>query len=95
MRNAFAVTVLNPKGLVFFVAFVPQFLDPAVALFPQAAIMVATFVGLAGLNVAAYAVLATQARNAIRKPSVQRAVNRVSGSLLIGAGAMTVAASRP
>jgi threonine/homoserine/homoserine lactone efflux protein len=35
--------------------------------------------------------MATVARRTIRKPSVQRAVNRVGGSLLIGAGVLTVA----
>lgn len=94
LRNAFAVTVLNPKALVFFVAFVPQFLDPGRAWLPQAAVMVATFVTLAGLNVLIYAVVAVRARSAIQRPSIQRLVNRVSGSLLIGAGAMTAAASR-
>ncbi|MEM7777688.1 MAG: LysE family translocator [Pseudomonadota bacterium] len=89
LRNAFAVTVLNPKALVFFVAFVPQFLDPTAAIFPQAATMVATFVTLAAINTTFYAVVATQARRTIQRPSIQRLVNRVSGSLLVGAGAMT------
>lgn len=94
MWNAFAVTVLNPKALVFFVAFVPQFLDPKGDVLVQSATMIATFVILAGINVAIYAWVAVQARDAIRRPSVQKVVNRVSGSLLIGAGAMTAAASK-
>lgn len=89
LRNAFAVTVLNPKALVFFVAFVPQFLDPDRPFFMQAVIMIATFVLLAGLNTAGYAVAAVQARRTIQKPSVQRLVNRITGGLLIGAGATT------
>jgi threonine/homoserine/homoserine lactone efflux protein len=54
MREAYVVTALNPKSIVFFVAFVPQFLDPARAFLPQAAILVATFVGLAALKVDFY-----------------------------------------
>lgn len=94
LRNAFLVTVLNPKALVFFVAFVPQFLDPAHPILPQAVIMIATFVTLAAANTTIYALAATQARRTIQQPSVQRLVNRVSGSLLIGAGAMTAAYSK-
>ncbi|MEL6299605.1 MAG: LysE family translocator [Pseudomonadota bacterium] len=89
LRTTFLVTVLNPKGIVFFVAFVPQFVDPAAAYAPQALLMMATFVGLAVLNAAIYAAIATHARGAVQRPAVQRAVNRVSGSILIGAGVYT------
>lgn len=87
--HAYVVTALNPKGMVFFVAFLPQFLDTAAPLVPQMAIFMATFLGLATLNAAAYALTAAAARQTIRKPSVQRIVNRVGGSLLVGAGVMT------
>ncbi|MEO0798375.1 MAG: LysE family translocator [Pseudomonadota bacterium] len=93
-RNAFAVTVLNPKAIVFFVAFVPQFLDPSRPVLQQSVIMIGTFVTLAGLNVLAYALCAVRARRAIESPRVQRAVNKVSGGLLIGAGAMTALAGK-
>jgi len=89
--HLYAVTALNPKSIVFFVAFLPQFLDAAAPLLPQILIMEATFLVLATLNALSYALVATVARRTIRKPSVQRAVNRVGGSLLIGAGVLTVA----
>ena len=89
--HLYAVTALNPKSIVFFVAFLPQFLDAAAPLLPQILIMEATFLVLATLNALGYALLATVARRTIRKPSVQRAVNRLGGSLLIGAGVLTVA----
>ena len=60
MREAYVVTALNPKGIVFFVAFVPQFLDPARPFLAQAAILVATFVTLAAVNAAGYALLAAR-----------------------------------
>ncbi|MBX5046189.1 LysE family translocator [Rhizobium lentis] len=87
--HSYAVTALNPKSIVFFVAFVPQFLNPALPFFGQMAIMEATFLVLAILNAAAYAFLAHSARGLIRKASVQRAVNRTGGTLLIAAGAVT------
>jgi threonine/homoserine/homoserine lactone efflux protein len=86
--HAFAVTALNPKGIVFFVAFLPQFVNPEAELLPQFAIFVATFVTMAALNVLGFAFLASAARRAVRKPAVQRAVNRTGGTLLIGAGVL-------
>ncbi|TWG67433.1 LysE family translocator [Aminobacter sp. J44] len=83
--HAYVVTALNPKSIIFFVAFLPQFLDPAAPALTQMVVFETTFVILATLNAAAYALLASMARGAIRKPSVQRIVNRTGGSLLIGA----------
>lgn len=87
--HAFVVTALNPKSIVFFVAFLPQFLAAGEPLLPQFAAMEATFVTLAALNALAYALLASGARRAIRRPAVQRAVNRAGGSLLVAAGVAT------
>jgi threonine/homoserine/homoserine lactone efflux protein len=84
--HAYVVTALNPKSILFFVAFVPQFLDATQPLLPQVVTMEATFVILAALNATLFAVLAAAARQRLREPRVQRAVNRAGGSLLIGAG---------
>jgi len=91
MLHTYAVTALNPKSIVFFVAFLPQFLDTAQPLASQMVAMEATFLMLATLNATLYALLASAARKAVRTPSVQRAVNRTGGSLLIGAGLLTAA----
>lgn len=87
--HAYIVTALNPKSIVFFVAFVPQFLNPAQPFFEQMVIMELTFLVLAAINASTYALLANAARGIIRKASVQRAVNRTGGTLLIAAGAVT------
>ncbi len=84
--HAFAVTALNPKSVLFFVAFVPQFIDKSAEFGPQVAILVATFVMLAMFNALAYAQLAVQARTMLHRPSVLRAVNRTGGGILMGAG---------
>ena len=86
--HTFAVTATNPKSLVFFVAFLPQFLDAARPFLAQVAVMEATFLVLATLNATFYALLASAARRAIRRPAVRRAVNRTGGGLLVGAGLM-------
>jgi threonine/homoserine/homoserine lactone efflux protein len=85
--HAYAVTALNPKSIVFFVAFLPQFLLADKPIVPQMVVFEATFLVLATLNAAGYALMASAARRTVRQPSVQRAVNRVGGSLLIVAGA--------
>jgi threonine/homoserine/homoserine lactone efflux protein len=52
LRQAYVATALNPKGIAFFVAFVPQFLDQSSPFLPQAALLVATVVLLAAPNAA-------------------------------------------
>ncbi|MDO5896070.1 LysE family translocator [Agrobacterium sp. Azo12] len=88
--HTYIVTALNPKSIVFFVAFLPQFLVPTLPWLPQMVIFETTFLVLAIINAALYGLLASAARNTIRKPSVQRVVNRTGGSLLIGAGLLTL-----
>lgn len=91
MAHAWIVTALNPKSITFFVAFLPQFLDPHAAFLPQLLVFQATFLTLAFLNALAYALAASRARRAVRSPRVLGAINKAGGSLLIGAGIATVA----
>lgn len=93
-RRAFVVTALNPKGIVFFMAFAPQFIDPAGSFASQGAILVATFTLLGIVNAAGYALAASSARGLFRRPSVVGLANKIGGTLLIGAGVMTVAMRR-
>lgn len=89
--HAYAVTALNPKSIIFFVAFVPQFIDPHMAMTPQIVVFEATFLALATLNAFAYALLAAAARKVVRSQRVQRAINRTGGTLLIGAALFAAA----
>lgn len=84
--HAYAVTATNPKGLMFFMAFVPQFLDASRPFLPQVLVLVSTFVTMATLSSLGFALLASAARQRLTQPGVQRVVNRTGGSLLIGAG---------
>lgn len=87
--NAYVVTALNPKGIIFFVAFVPQFVDPTRSLWTQFAILEATFLTLAAANVVVWAILAGEFRNRIGSPRTLRALNRVGAGFLVGAGFVT------
>lgn len=93
-RDSFVITALNPKGILFFVAFVPQFIDPAAPYLPQAATYVITFTLLGILNAALFAFAAAGARRTIRQPKVMRAALRTGGSLLMMAGLAAVLTRR-
>ncbi|MEL6218735.1 MAG: LysE family translocator [Pseudomonadota bacterium] len=92
--QSYVVTALNPKSIVFFVAFVPQFVDPAAPLLPQFVVLEATFLALAGINTALWAAGAGTLRQKIGRPSVLRAMGRTGGAFLIGAGVLTAFARR-
>ncbi|WP_407524617.1 LysE family translocator [Methylobacterium oryzisoli] len=87
--HVWLVTALNPKSLTFFIAFLPQFLDPRSDLVSQMAVFEATFLAIASLNALAYAVLAGRARFLFGRADRVRLFNRLGGSLLIGAGIAT------
>ncbi|NKB51782.1 MAG: LysE family translocator [Rhizobiaceae bacterium] len=93
-NHAAAVTALNPKSIVFFIAFVPQFITPSNPLAIQFAILIVTFVGLAALNALAYALLADKLRSKISKPSVLSWLTRFGGAALITMGIATAAINR-
>lgn len=90
--GTFAVTALNPKTIMFFMAFAPQFMSPAHAFLPQAAILVSTFVLLVAATDAGYAWLASSFAPVLRSPRVRRWAERAGGGALVGAGVATAAA---
>lgn len=92
--NTYAVTALNPKGIVFFVAFLPQFLSPTAPAAPQLWILGTTFVVLAAINATLYATFASAARRMLESPRAQRRFNLVGGSLICTAGAWALIAKR-
>jgi homoserine/homoserine lactone efflux protein len=92
--NSCVVTALNPKSILFFIAFVPQFIDPAASALPQFIILEVTFLTLAAVNVAIWAVLAGHLRARFKRPETLKMVNRIGGSFLIGAGLLTATLRR-
>lgn len=89
LGHAWLVTALNPKGITFFVAFLPQFLNPEVSFLTQMLIFETTFLVLAFANALGYAVVASRARRLAGNPKAISWFNRAGGTLLIGAGLAT------
>lgn len=92
--NTYIVTALNPKGIVFFVAFLPQFISPVAAVGRQLWILAVTFVMMATINATLYAVFAASARRILASPHIERRFNFAGGSLLSAAGVWALLAKR-
>jgi len=92
--QSFLISVLNPKGPAFYVAFVPQFIDATGPVFQQFSILIATFLGVAAMNSVFWLVFATGLRSQFRKPMAMKILNRIGASCLFVAGAFAARASR-
>ncbi|NPV24467.1 LysE family translocator [Bradyrhizobium aeschynomenes] len=79
------VLLSNPKVMVFFGAFLPQFMDMSRDHVPQVALLGVTFMVVAGLTDAVYALLAGRARKLFSARRT-RLVSRISGGFMIGGG---------
>ena len=80
------VALSNPKTIVFFTAFLPQFIDPRLSAGPQLAAMCVASVMIAGALDCAWAVAAGMGRAWFMKPSRVKLLGRLSGTVLIGGG---------
>ncbi len=80
------VTTANPKSMFFLAAFFPQFVDPLAAPGPQFALLGVTFLAITFVFTALWAVVAGRAGSAFRTRRGIVLRNRITGSLMIGAG---------
>ena len=90
--HAFAVTAVNPKCILFFVAFLPQFISHDAPAAPQLLLLGVTFVILSALNAATFSFLSGTAGSRIQDPRFMRKLKGAGGSVMIGAGLLTAAA---
>ncbi len=93
-KRSYIVTSLNPKGIAFFIAFMPQFIVPGDSTVFQMIILGSTFLVLATINAALYALFAGYLRHTLVKQGSRKWFNRCGGSALIGAGCLTAAMQR-
>ena len=84
--QGFLVAITNPKAIVFYIAFLPQFVDPHLPAGPQLLLMIGTIIGMTLLFDSGYALLAGRTRTWFIAPGRRRLQCRISGTLLIGIG---------
>ena len=89
------VALSNPKTIVFFTAFLPQFLDPRLPAGPQLTAMCAVSVLLAAVTDSAWAVASGLGRVWFMRPARAKLLRRLSGVALIGGGFWLSLARRP
>jgi threonine/homoserine/homoserine lactone efflux protein len=94
-RQGMLVNVLNPKTAIFFLAFLPQFVDPSMAVAPQVLVLGAEFIAIAVISDGAYAVVAGTLGERIRSSALaNRWVDRAAGGSLIALGGLAAVSKR-
>jgi threonine/homoserine/homoserine lactone efflux protein len=95
-RQGVIVNVLNPKTALFFLAFLPQFVDPhRGAVWPQVALLGTLFVGVAVLSDMTYALVSSAIAGRIRRTGTAAAVRRwLTGGIFVALGITAAAARR-
>lgn len=86
--NGFLIGASNPKALLFFTAFFPQFINPAAPQLPQFLALVVTFVAFEMSCLMLYANFAARIAPWLRKPGRATMFNRLCGATFVGAGAL-------
>jgi len=84
--RGFVVAMTNPKTIVFFTAFLPQFIDPSLPVGRQLWVMCTVTVVLAALLDAVWGIAAGLGRAFLMKPQHNRLLGRLSGLVLMGGG---------
>ncbi len=93
-RQSFLISALNPKGPVFYIAFVPQFVAGGASEFQQFAILMVTFLCVAALNSLMWLFGADNLRVVLSGATAQHIFNRCGASCLFVAGIYTLKVSR-
>ncbi|MBL1419260.1 MAG: LysE family translocator [Alphaproteobacteria bacterium] len=92
-KSGFLAALLNPKAIIFYMAFLTQFMNPEADMLLQFGILVATSTVVIGVLLAGYALLATRAKKAFKSQKAQKYFGYTGGSFLIG-GSVLMATTR-
>ena len=92
--TGFMTNVTNPKGIVFMVAVLPQFIDPLRPLWLQLLILLATSISVDLVVMHGYAFLASRAQRWLATAKARRAQNHVFGGVLVAMGASLLLVKR-
>jgi homoserine/homoserine lactone efflux protein len=86
--RGFLVNATNPKGIVFMLAVLPQFIDPARPQLVQYAIAAGTLFFTDLVVMSGYTAFAAKVLRALREPHHVRWMNRTIGAMFVAAGAV-------
>jgi homoserine/homoserine lactone efflux protein len=92
--QGFLIAITNPKAIIFYIAFLPQFVDPHLAAGPQLLAMSSVMILIALISDTCYALLAGRVRAWFTTPARRRLQGRITGTLLIGTGCGLLLARR-
>ena len=92
--HAYTVTALNPKSIVFYVAFFPLFISADRPLLPQVLVFGTTFLVMATINAILYALLAGQVTRFLKGYRARKNLNRAAGGILLVTGGILGLARR-
>lgn len=92
--TGFFTNVTNPKGIVFMVAVLPQFIDPQRSLWLQLLVLLVTTIGVDLVVMHGYAFLASRAQRWLATARARRTQNRVFGGVLMAMGASLLLVKR-
>ncbi|PMW98872.1 lysine transporter LysE [Pseudomonas sp. FW215-R2] len=93
-RQEFLVAAGNPKAILIFTAFLPQFVDPTRAITPQFMLLGALFLLLEWIAISAYAYMGLHMRRWFAEPRGKRIFNRCCAGLLSAAASVLLMAKR-
>ena len=85
-KKAFLLGAANPKDIIFFIAFLPQFISPQISLIKQTVIIVVAWIAVDIICKLLYGLLAKSIRPLLATPKRMSAFDNTSGGLYITAG---------
>ncbi|MBP0048401.1 LysE family transporter [Marinobacterium sp. AK62] len=91
--QALLVNITNPKGLVFLLALIPQFMDPSKPQLPQLVVIGATLLAAEAFVMTGYSGLAATLRHRFADPVAMLWQQRLAGTALIAAAMVLSAAT--
>jgi threonine/homoserine/homoserine lactone efflux protein len=92
--QGFLIAITNPKAIIFYIAFLPQFVDPRLPAGPQLFVMSVAMTVIALISDSCYALLAGRVRGWFSTQARRRLQGRITATLLIGTGCGLLLARR-
>jgi threonine/homoserine/homoserine lactone efflux protein len=93
-RDIFLVNALNPKGILFYSAFMPQFVSIQSSILVQFIVLASTFLGLALITVVFFSLVASKVSELFQSRKISKAFNLAGGLCLICAGVYSATIER-